>query len=216
MAERRQDRNGKGRLRTEEPVADKSGGAGGERHGEKGAHAHFRHHQLDREHDAADRRVEGRRDAGAGAGADQRDALPGIEPQNLTDARSERGANLDDRSFAADRRAGADGKRRRDRFDDGDDRPDDALFVVDGVHDLGDAVTAGFRGEIRDQRGDHHAADDRRQDDERTPRAGRRKYIGVVVDGKSSEEKQVMNCGNQAAKEYSAEPGDEPGDQRET
>jgi hypothetical protein len=80
VAERRQDRNGKGRLRPEEPVADESGGAGGERYGEKGAHAHFRHHQLDREHDAADRRVESCRDAGAGARADQRDALPRIEP----------------------------------------------------------------------------------------------------------------------------------------
>jgi hypothetical protein len=77
-------------------------------------------------------------------------------------------------------------------------------------------VTARFRSEIRDQRGDHHAADDRRQDDERTPRAGRCKYIGVVVDGKSSKEEKVMNRGNQAAKENGAEAGDEPGDQRET
>ena len=51
--------------------------AGRERDRQEGARADFRHHQLDGEHHAADRRVERRRDAGAGAGRDQRDALPG-------------------------------------------------------------------------------------------------------------------------------------------
>ena len=209
MAERRQQRDGESRLRSEKPVADKGRGSRCQRDGEESAHAHFRQHQFDGEHDAADWRVEGRRDAGAGAGRDQRNALPRLHDDELADAGAERRANLDNRPFAADRRAGTDRKCRGDRFDDGDDRPDDAFLVIDRVHDFWDAVAACFRREIRNQRRDHHAADDRRQDDESAPRPGRREYIGVVMKGESAKEKQIMNRGNESAEEYRAETGDE-------
>ena len=43
---------------------------------------------------------------------------------DLPEGRAERSADLDDRSFAADRGAAADRERRRQRLDDRDDRPD--------------------------------------------------------------------------------------------
>jgi hypothetical protein len=52
------------------------------------ANADLREHQFGCEQDAADRRVERRRDAGPGAGRDQRDALARLHPDEL----SERGA----------------------------------------------------------------------------------------------------------------------------
>ena len=206
MAERRQRRNGEGRLRTEKPVADKGRGAGGERHGKKSAHAHFRHHQFDREHHAADRRVEGRRDAGAGARRHQRDALPRRDAHDLADARAQRRADLDDGPLAAHRGAAADGKRRGERFDDGNHGPDDAFLVIDRVHNFGHAVAARFGREIRHQRRDHHAADDRRENDPSAPRPGRREYIGVVVKRESAQKEQIVNRSNQAAEEMAPKP----------
>jgi len=44
--------------------------------GKKVRAAQFGHQQFDREHHAADRRVESRGDAGASTGRDQRDTLP--------------------------------------------------------------------------------------------------------------------------------------------
>ena len=109
------------------------------------------------------------RDAGSGAGGNQRDALPRRHADHLPERRAERGADLDDRSFASDRRAGADRQRRGERFDQRHDWSDDAVLVVDCVHNLGHAMAARFRCEIRDQKSDEHAADDGHQDDERAP-----------------------------------------------
>ena len=73
-------------------------------------------------------------------------------------------------------------KRRRERFDHGDHRADQTLFIIDGIHHLGHAMTAGLRREIGDQEGDDQAADDGDQNDERAPRTRRCEYAGVVVD----------------------------------
>ena len=111
-------------MSAEEHPSDKGRGAGRDRDRQKGRDADFRHHQLDREHDAADRRVEGRGDAGAGAGGDERDALPRRHPHDLAERRADRRTDLDDRPLAADRGAGADRDRRGERLDQRDDRPD--------------------------------------------------------------------------------------------
>ena len=109
-------RHVEGRTHPEEEPADEGRRAGGEGHRQEGAHAHLGHHQLDGEHDAAERRVEGRRDARAGAGGDECDALPGVHVDQLSQGRPERGANLDDGTLASDRSAGADRERRGERF----------------------------------------------------------------------------------------------------
>jgi hypothetical protein len=89
-------RHGEGRMNAEEDPPDESGGAGGERDRQKGACAQFRHHQLDREHHAADRRIEGRGDAGTCAGGNERDALPRRHAHDLPERRADGRADLDD------------------------------------------------------------------------------------------------------------------------
>ena len=71
VAKRHRRRHDEGRLQSEKDPADESGGAGRQRHRQERARAQFGQHQLDGEHHAADRRVEGGGDAGAGAGRDQ-------------------------------------------------------------------------------------------------------------------------------------------------
>ena len=93
-----------GRLHAEEQPADEGRRAGRDRHRQEGSRAHLRQHQLDGEHHAADRRVECRGDAGAGARGDERDALPRRHAHDLPERRAERRADLNDRAFAADRR----------------------------------------------------------------------------------------------------------------
>jgi hypothetical protein len=72
-----------------------------------------------------------------------------------------------------------------------------------------------FRSESRDQSRHHHAADDRRQNDESAPRPGGCEDIGIVVKRQRAEKEQIVDHGNQAAKENRAEAGDQPGDQRQ-
>ncbi len=184
-----------GRLIAEEPTPDEGRRAGRDRHRQKGVDAHFRQHQFDREHDAADRRIESRGDARARAGGHEGDSLPRRHGDDLPERRADGRADLDDRPLAPDRRSAADGERRGERFDQGDDRPDHALLVVDRVHHLGNAVPLGLGGEIADQEGDDDAADDRRQNDERAPSARRREDIGVVGEAEAAGEKQIVQAG---------------------
>ena len=199
----------------EEDTADEGRGAGGERDRQEGPRAQFRHQQFDGEHHAADRRIEGRGDAGAGAGGNQRDPLPRRHVNHLAERRAERGADLDDRTFAADRGAGADRQSRRERLDQGDDRPDHAFLVVDRVHHFGHAVALRFRREVGDQERDDEPADDRHQNDEESPRARRREYAGVVSERKEPEKGDVVEQADQRAKGDRAEAGDAADDDGE-
>jgi hypothetical protein len=86
-------------------------------------------------------------------------------------------------TFTAHRRASADGERRGERFDDGNHRPDYAVFVIDRVHHLGHAVAFRFRREVGDDERNAEAADHRHQNNERAPRMGRREDARIVSDG---------------------------------
>ena len=97
-------------------------------------------------------RVECGGDARARTSRDERDALPGFEPDQLTDTRTERGADLNDRALAPHRRAASDGEGRGERLDDRDDRPDAAFLVEDRVHDFRHAVSTGLGRESRHQK----------------------------------------------------------------
>jgi hypothetical protein len=127
----------------------------------------------------------------------------------------DRGADLNDRPLAADRGARADGQGRSERFDHRYDWPDDAVLIVDRVHHLGHAVAARFRCKGGDQKGDDQSADDRNDDDECAPRAGRREFAGVVIDRERAEKGYVVKETDQRAEEDSAEPGDDPDDNRQ-
>ena len=129
--------------------------------------------------------------------------------------RAERRADLDDRSFAADRRAAADRQRRGQRLHHRDDRPDHAALVVDRVHHLGHAVALRLGREIADDEGDADRADHRHQDDPRSPRGRRGEHVGVVVERPMAEEQQVVDEADQLAKDHRAEAGDDADDQRE-
>ncbi len=185
------------------------------RHRQERTDADLGHHQFDGEHDAADRRVEGRCNARARAGSDQDDPLTGGHPDDLAQGRPERRADLDDRPLAPDRGAATDRDRGGQRFDDGDDRPNDAALVVDRVHHFRHAMALRFRREGRNQEGHANRAHDRDQDDQRAPRALRREEIGVVAHHELSEEQQIVQQPDQVAEGDRAEAGDDTDQDRE-
>src|SRR5271155_5488947 len=178
-ADRRQMWDREGRLRPEEEPPDESRGAGRQRYRQEGADADLGHHQLDREHDAADRGIKSRSDASAGTSGDEDDPLPGRHSHDLAQGGAKGRADLDDRALASDRRTAADSNRRGQRLDDGNDRPDYPSLIIDRIHDLRYPVPAGLGCESRDEEGDRHGADRRYQDDECTPGARRREKICV-------------------------------------
>jgi hypothetical protein len=118
-------------------------------------------------------------------------------------------------TFTAHRRASADGERRGERFDDGNHRPDYAVFVIDRVHHLGHAVSARFRREFSDQEGDDLSADDRNEDDQHAPRARRREYVRLVIEREDAEKTDVMDEADKIAEQHRAKAGDKPDDDRQ-
>ena len=76
-------------------------------------------------------------------------------------------------------------------------------------------MALGFRRKIGHQEGDDHRADDGHEDDERSPRAGRREQVGVVVQRELAEEERVVDEPDQVAKEHGAQAGDDADDQRQ-
>jgi hypothetical protein len=202
-------RDGERGVNAEKDAPDKRRRPGRKGDGQECARAELRHQQLDREHDAADRRIEGGSDAGAGTGPHQRDPLPGRHADQLAECRAQRGADLDDGTFAAYRGAGADRDCRRERLDQRHHRSNHTFLVIDRVHHFGHAMAARFRGEICDQEGDKEAADNRNQDDIGAPRAWRRENAGVVIDRGQPEKCDVMNQANQGAEHHRAKSGDQ-------
>ena len=94
----------------------------------------------------------------------------------------ERRADLDDGPLAPHRAPAADRDRRGQRLDDRHDGTDDALLVVDGVHDLGYAVSLGLRSEVLHEEDDDHAPRRPARARRRVPGAGRRVLVAVVYD----------------------------------
>ena len=95
--------------------------------------------------------------AGAAGDQDPQPVLRHLDP--LAQAGGQRGADLHDRPFPADRPAGPDADRRRDRLDDADLRPDPAAVVGDRDHHLGHPVPAGLPRPLVDQRPVQQPAD---------------------------------------------------------
>src|ERR1700733_14464070 len=117
--------------------------------------------------------------------------------------------------LAPDRGAGANGERRGERLDHRHYRADYAFFVVDGVHDFGDAVAARLRCEIGDQESDNQPADDGHQNDKGARRTWRREHARVVTDREHTEKRCVVNQSDQGAENNGAETGDDADDNRE-
>ncbi len=69
--------------------------------------------------------------------------------------------------------------------------------MIDGVHDLRDAVSLGLRRKIADEKCDDDPADDRRGDDEHTPSARRREQVCIIGERDSAVEKQVVEEADQ-------------------
>ncbi len=157
----------------EEYAADEGRHAGGDRHRKKRVDADFRQHQFDGKEHAADRRVECRSNASTGSTGDEDDSLSHGHADHLPEGRTERGADLNDRTFATNRCTRADRQGGCERLGHRDHGADDAATVVDRVHHLGDAVTLRLGCEIADDEGDADCTDDWDQNDQRTP--GRRR-----------------------------------------
>ena len=173
-------RDRKRRIGADQHPADGGGGTRCDDDGKEGPVGDFRQQNFQRKQHAAERRVEGRRDPRSGARRKQRDLLPGRQPDHLRERRAQRRADLDDRAFAADRRAAADRKRRGQRLDDRDLAADVAALVEDRVHHLGNAVSLGLRRKMLDEVDDDEAADDRREKHPVAEPARRLRDIGIV------------------------------------
>ena len=185
------------------------GGRGGDsqRHRHQRPRAHFRHHDFQNEQRAADRRVEGRRNASGRATGDQDNSLPDRNAQPLSDHRAKGRTDLNDRSFAARRTAAADGERRRQRFHRRHRRPNPAAAKINCIHDFRDSVSFCLRRKIFDQERHAERAHDRNQNDQRPPRAGRRVQVGVIRDGTFTQKEQIVEQRDQSAKHHRSQAG---------
>ena len=99
--QRRDMRHQKRRLLAEEPASHERRCTRRDRDRQERVRADLRHHQLDGEHHAADRRIERGRDAGSRAGRHQRDPLTRRHADDLPQCRTQRRADLNDRALAA-------------------------------------------------------------------------------------------------------------------
>ena len=101
----------------EEAARDDDRRRGGDQDQREVDEAHLaEEHDLVREHERPERRVEGRRDAGGGTAGDQYLALLAGEAGELCDGAADRTADLRDRPLAADGRARAQRHRRPERL----------------------------------------------------------------------------------------------------
>ena len=133
------------------------------RHRQIAARAPFEQQQLHREQHRRERGVEGCRHAGRGAGHQQGLALVGGQPEELCEQRANRATGHDDRPLGAERAAGADRDRRRDRLE----RSHPGLHLAPAQQDrldrLRHAVAADLLRAEPGQQADQQAAADRSQ-----------------------------------------------------
>src|SRR5579883_1502884 len=118
---------------------------GGNDDGAELTHAETADDDLQCEHDAAERRIEYRRNATRCAACHKGSELIAGELEKLSDSRTHRCADLDNRSFATGSAAGADAERRRNGFGEHERRFDIPAFRDHGFHHVGYAVPFGFR-----------------------------------------------------------------------
>jgi hypothetical protein len=81
------------------------------------------------------------------------------------------------------------------------------LAVIDRVDDIGDALPAPVGGLEAGQEHHRHAADQRRENHERTQPARRRVYVRVVIEREFAEEKEIVNGGDHGAEGDAGEAG---------
>ena len=148
----------------DERRAHAGGDRGRQRDGNERARAVLEQQQLDGEKHRGDGTAERRRHAGGGAGGEQRLPLVGRDANELPDERAERAAGRDDRSLGAERPAGADRDRRRERLEEHDARRDAAARVQHPLHHLGNAVAADRRRAVARHQPDDERADERDED----------------------------------------------------
>jgi hypothetical protein len=72
-----------------------------------------------------------------------------------------------------------------------------------------------FGRECGDEEGDDLSAEDRDQDDQRAPGAGRREHVCLVVERKDAEERKVVDKPNEVAEHHRAKAGHQPNDNRQ-
>ena len=117
-------------------------GDAGQRHRNQAARLPFEQQQFDGQQHGRDRRGEGGRHAGRGAGHQQRLALGGGQVEQLRDHGAERAAGHDDGAFGAERSAGADGDGAGERLEDRHLGFHLAAVDQDGFDGFGNAVAA--------------------------------------------------------------------------
>ncbi len=186
-------RDGEGRVGPDQDAANQGGRARRDDDRQKGAVGDFGQQDFEREKDAPQRRVERRRDPGAGARRKQGDFLPGRKADRFRKGRSERRADLDDRSLPAHRRAGADRQGRGEGLDDRDDAANVAAPVINGVHDFGDAMAPGFGRKTVNQIDHDEAAKDGGQHHPVPEAARSLQDVGVICDLDDAVVHGVMN-----------------------
>ncbi len=138
-------------------------GDAGEGDGNEGARTPLEEQQLDREQHRGEWRREGGGHAGRRSGDEQRGALRIRELDPLRQQRTEGAAGHDDRTFRAERAAGADGDGGGDGFEYGDARLDARAVQQDGFNGFGNAVAANLVRAVAGHDADDDAADDRYQ-----------------------------------------------------
>src|SRR5260370_31986716 len=196
-------------MRSEKELANIGSGSSGDGDGNKRADADLGHHDFHGEENAADGSIEGGSNTAASTRSDENETLPDPQTKNLANRGAEGSADLDDGTFAADRAATPDGDSRGEGFDQSNDGTDNAFTVIDGLHDLRNAVPFSFRGEIADEESNTGSANHRNQDDSSTPGSERSMNIGVIAGREFPEEEEIVNEGDEGTKAGGAEPSDD-------
>ena len=120
--------------------------------------------QLDGKDHPGDRCVEGGGHSGRCSAGEQHFPLRRRGMKDLADQRAYRAPGLDDRSFGAERPAGANGNRGRERFEDCDSRRNAAPVHQNRLHGLRNPVAFNLGGSILGHEADDETSNDRSDD----------------------------------------------------
>src|SRR4051794_24028405 len=106
----------------------------------EGADREIEEDDLEREEHAADRRAEDRADSRGGSAADEHGQMGSRQLKELSDAGTNRGADLDDRPFRAGRSAGTDRDRAGADLLERDQGPDTPAAAENGFDHIDNAM----------------------------------------------------------------------------
>lgn len=172
--------------------------------------------QFEREEGTGQGSVEGGGDATGGSARDEHLEAVGVHARPLAEAGADGRTDLDDGSLPAHRSTAADAQGGGERFDQRHARRDPTAALGHGVHDLGDTVPLGLRGEAVDERPVDGTRDHRREEQEPHPQPREVRAADATRGGEViGPGEQPRDRGDEPPEGHTAQTGAETDDDRE-